>query len=100
MVLFKLRIYTGAYSDPNQTPSMELSVDYFCGKLCLGCLTGFLNMPTLYAYFIVRKKSGRLMGKEKNALHKKIFDVSQSVFNWYGKKYEFFGRKYFLTQNF
>ena len=53
-----------------------------------------------HVYFIVRKKRGRPMGKEKNALHKKIFDVSQSVFNWYSKKYEFFGRKYFLTQNF
>ena len=34
-----------------------------------------------YVYLIVRKKRERLLGEEKNALHKKIFDVSQSVFN-------------------
>ena len=32
-------------------------------------------------YLIVRKKRGRLVGEEKQALHKKIFDVSSSVFN-------------------
>ena len=49
LVLFKLKIYTGVYSDPSPAASMEFSVDYFCGKLRLGYLTGFLN-TTLYVY--------------------------------------------------
>ena len=32
-----------------------------------------------HVYLIVRKKRGRLLGEEKNALHKKIFDISQSI---------------------
>ena len=44
-----------------------------------------------------RKKRGRLLGEEKNALHKRIFNVSQSIFNWYSEKYEFLGRKYFFN---
>ena len=50
-----------------------------------------------HLYLIVRKKRGRLLGEEKNALHKKIFDVSQSIFDWYGEKYEFVSKKYFLN---
>ena len=50
-----------------------------------------------HVYLIVRKKRGRLLGEEKNALHKKIFDISQSIFNWYDEKYEFLGRKYFFN---
>ena len=38
--------------------------------------------------------------KKKNVPLKKIVDVLQIIFGWYGKKYEFLGRKYFLTQNF
>ena len=34
-----------------------------------------------HAYLIVRKKRGRLLGEEKNALHKKIFDIFRSVFH-------------------
>ena len=34
-----------------------------------------------FVYLIVKKKRGRLLGVGKNALHKKIFDVSQGAFN-------------------
>ena len=34
-----------------------------------------------HIYLIIRKKRGKLVGEEKNTLHKKIFDVSQSVFH-------------------
>ena len=34
-----------------------------------------------HAYLIVRKKRGRLLGEEKNVLHKKIFDIFRSVFH-------------------
>ena len=50
LVLFKLNICTTAYSDPDQAFSMELSVDYFLGKLRLGCLAGFLGIPRFYVY--------------------------------------------------
>ena len=33
-----------------------------------------------HTYLIARKKRGRLLGEEKNALHKKIFDIFRSVF--------------------
>ena len=33
-----------------------------------------------YVYLIVSKKRGGLLGEEKNALHKKTFDISPSVF--------------------
>ena len=42
-----------------------------------------------HVYLIVRKKRGRLLGEEKNALHKKIFDISRSVFHWYGERHDF-----------
>ena len=50
-----------------------------------------------YVYFIVRKKRGRLLGEEKNAQHKTIFDISRSVFHWYGKRHESLCRKYFFN---
>ena len=50
-----------------------------------------------HAYLIVRKKRGRLLGEEKNALHKKIFDIFRSVFHWYGERLDFLRRKYFFT---
>ena len=51
LALFKLRIYlTRSYSHPDQTSSMELLVGYFCKKLRLGWLPGFLSLPTLYLY--------------------------------------------------
>ena len=43
-----------------------------------------------HVYLIVRKKRGRLLGEEKNAFLKKIFNILQTVFNWYGEQYEFF----------
>lgn len=36
-----------------------------------------------HIYLIVRKKRGRLIVEK--ALHRKIFDVSRSVFNWFCK---------------
>ena len=36
-----------------------------------------------HVYLLVRKKRGRLLGEEKNALHKKVFDISVSLFHWY-----------------
>ena len=42
-----------------------------------------------HVYLIVKKKRGRLLGEEKNALHKKIFDISRSVFHWYGERHDF-----------
>ena len=44
----------------------------------------------------MRKKKGRLIGEEKQALHKKIFDVSNCVFIWYCEKNTFLSEKYFL----
>ena len=49
-----------------------------------------------HTYLIIKKKRGKLIGEEKQALHKKIFDVSSSVFNWYCKKHKFLSVKYFL----
>lgn len=50
-----------------------------------------------HIYLIVRKKRGRLFGVEKNKLHKKIFQVSASVFQWYYDKHDFLGKKYFIN---
>ena len=44
-------------------------------------------------YLIVRKKRGRLIGEEKQALHRKIFDISGSVFNWYRENNKFLGEQ-------
>ena len=50
------------------------------------------------AYLIVRKKRGRLVGENKNALHKKKkIDVSASVFKWYCDKHDFLGKNYFFS---
>ena len=43
------------------------------------------------------KKRGRLFGVEKNKLHKKIFQVSASVFQWYCDKHETFWAKNTLS---
>ena len=48
-----------------------------------------------HIYLLVRKKRGKLIGDEKNPLHKKIFETSISVFKWYGDKHYFLGEKYF-----
>ena len=48
-------------------------------------------------YLIVRKKRGRLLGEEKSALHKNMFDTSRSVFHWYSKRHDFLCRKYFFN---
>ena len=50
-----------------------------------------------HVYLIVRKKRGRLLGEKKNAIHKKIFDISRSVFHWYGERHHFLCRKYFFN---
>lgn len=50
-----------------------------------------------HVYLIVRKKRGRVIGEEKQALHKKIFDVALSIFDWYCKKHEFFNTKIFFN---
>ena len=42
-----------------------------------------------HIYLMAREKRERLLGEQKNALHRKIFDMSSSVFNWYCGKYEF-----------
>ena len=44
---------------------------------------------------IVRKKRRRLIGEEKNAFHKKILEVSESVFKSYSDKHYFLGEKVF-----
>ena len=43
------------------------------------------------------KKRGRLFGVKKNKLHKKIFQVSASVFQWYCDKHETFWAKNTLS---
>ena len=43
-----------------------------------------------------KKKRGRLIGEEKHALHRKIFDVSRSVFNWLSEKNKFINEHYFF----
>ena len=48
-----------------------------------------------HIYLIVRKSRGRLIGEEKNAFHKKIFEVSESVFKWYSDKHYFLSEKVF-----
>ena len=50
-----------------------------------------------HIYFIVRKRGGRLIEEEKDALHKKIFEVSASVFNRYSDKHYCLGENYFLS---
>ena len=42
-----------------------------------------------HVYLIVKKKRGGLLGEEKNSLHKKIFDISRSVFHCYGERHDF-----------
>ena len=49
-----------------------------------------------HVYFIVRKKRGRLLGEEKNALHKNIFDISRRMFHWYCESHGFLCRKFFF----
>ena len=42
-----------------------------------------------HVYLIVKKKRGGLLAEEKKALHKKIFDISHSVFHLYGERHDF-----------
>ena len=50
-----------------------------------------------HVYLIVRKKRGRLLGEEKNALHKNIFDISRRMFHWYCKSHGFLYRNFFFN---
>ena len=47
-------------------------------------------------YLVVRKKKGQLFGEEMLALHRKIHDVSKSVFTWFGKEHNFINERYFF----
>lgn len=51
----------------------------FTGKYYFAKISQSKNGQT---YLIKWKKRGRLIDEEKQALHKKIFDVSNSVLNW------------------
>ena len=42
-----------------------------------------------HVYLIVKKKRGGLLAEEKKAIHKKIFDISHSVFHWSGERHDF-----------
>ena len=49
-------------------------------------------------YILLPEKRGGLIGEEKNALHKKTFYVSWSVFKWYSDdRHDFLGKKYFFN---
>ena len=37
-----------------------------------------------------------MIGEEKDALHRKIFDVSRSVFHWFSEKSRFINEHYFF----
>ena len=49
-----------------------------------------------HTYLIVRKKRGRVIGGEKQAFHKKIFDVLSSVLNWHCERHKLLIEKYFF----
>ena len=55
------------------------------------------HLKKVHVYLFVRKKRQRLLGEEKNAFHKKISNVLQSIFNWPGRKYKFLSKKYFFN---
>ena len=46
-----------------------------------------------HIFLIVHKKRGRLIGEEKDALHRKIHKIGGCVFDW---KYTFLSKKYFF----
>ena len=52
-----------------------------------------------HIYLIFRKNRGRLLYKEKDALHRKIFDVVISVFSWYCKRHKQLEKNIFLIKN-
>ena len=49
-----------------------------------------------HIFLIVRKKTGRLIGEERDALHRKIHKIAGCVFDWYKRKYTFLSKKYFF----
>ena len=57
------------------------------------------HLKKVHVYLFVRKKRQRLLGEEKNAFHKKISNVLQSIFNWPGKSTNFWVKNTFLIQN-
>ena len=49
-----------------------------------------------HIFLIVCKKRGRLISEEKDALHRKIFEIAGCFFDWYKRKYKFLSENYFL----
>ena len=49
----------------------------------------------VHIHLIVRKKRGRLLWEETQALHRKINDFSRSVFNWFCDQNKFISEHYF-----
>ena len=60
-------------------------------------LAKILQSKKGHIYLIVKRKRGRLLGEKKNAPHKKIFDISRSVFHWCSERNDFLSRKYFFN---
>ena len=49
-----------------------------------------------HIFMIVRKKRGRLLGVEKDALHRKACEITGCVFEWCKQKYSFLSDRYFF----
>lgn len=49
-----------------------------------------------HIYLTARKRRGRLLWEEKQALHRKINEVTRSVFHWFSEENKFIDRHYFM----
>ena len=69
--------------------------------LCTRCsqeniiFSRFLSRKRAIYISLLEKAEGDLLEKKKNAFHKKIFEVSESVFKWYSDKHYFLSEKVF-----
>ena len=52
-----------------------------------------LQSKLSYIFLIVRKRKGRLIGEEKDALHRKIREIAGCVFDWNRGKFMFLSEK-------
>ena len=52
-----------------------------------------LQSKLSYIFLIVRKRKGRLIGEEKDALHRKIRETAGCVFDWNRRKFMFLSEK-------
>ena len=52
-----------------------------------------LQSKLSYIFLIVRKRKGRLIGEEKDALHRKIREIAGCVYDWNRRKFMFLSEK-------